>query len=278
MWAPAAATDDAAEGGHAGGVRGDAAVGYAALYNALGAGLTSERAVLLLYALLHGCPRFHEYCLVRGGAPPARLPRRGVLHCLLTSPSPPSACWLVPHTPAYLHPPHPPTGAQRPGHTAAAAARAALLGPRPHLQPGGRAGPSPARPRAQAAAALAWRQGGGRARLPPRHRFTRAACARSTYQGSSAHTHTPLPPTLPLQMYMLLIILLMLSQDTAFAQNIHKIVLQARGRPRAARGACWGGAARAGGGGGGRRPRAACKSAQCGGLAWRPGRECLINR
>lgn len=28
-------------------------------------------------------------------------------------------------------------------------------------------------------------------------------------------------------MYMLLIILLMLSQDTAFAQNVHKIVLQA---------------------------------------------------
>lgn len=37
----------------------------AALFDALGGGLTSERAVLLLYALLHGCARFHEYCLVR---------------------------------------------------------------------------------------------------------------------------------------------------------------------------------------------------------------------
>jgi hypothetical protein len=33
-------------------------------------------------------------------------------------------------------------------------------------------------------------------------------------------------------MYMLLIILLMLSQDTAFAQNIHKIVLTVRSGPR----------------------------------------------
>jgi hypothetical protein len=32
-----------------------------------------------------------------------------------------------------------------------------------------------------------------------------------------------------MQMYMLLIILLMLSQDSAFAQNIHKIVLPVSG-------------------------------------------------
>jgi hypothetical protein len=39
----------------------------AALYDALGSSLTGERAVLLLYALLHSCPRFHEYCLVGWG-------------------------------------------------------------------------------------------------------------------------------------------------------------------------------------------------------------------
>lgn len=37
------------------------------MYEALGAALTSERAVLLLYTLLHGCPHFHEYCLVGSG-------------------------------------------------------------------------------------------------------------------------------------------------------------------------------------------------------------------
>lgn len=43
------------------------AVRCAALYDALGASLTSERVVLLLYTLLHGCPNFHEYCLVGAG-------------------------------------------------------------------------------------------------------------------------------------------------------------------------------------------------------------------
>jgi hypothetical protein len=61
----AAGTEEAAEGGR-GGHSPAAAVSYAALYDALGRGLTSERAVLLLYALLHGSPHFHEYCLVRG--------------------------------------------------------------------------------------------------------------------------------------------------------------------------------------------------------------------
>eukprot|EP00887_Chlorella_sp_A99_P007913 scaffold12.g7913.t1 len=67
---------DAAEGGRGSG-SGDAAVSYAGLYDALGRSLLGqvglclvslqgrgqERAVLLLYALLHGCPHFHEYCL-----------------------------------------------------------------------------------------------------------------------------------------------------------------------------------------------------------------------
>lgn len=61
-----AGTDDAAEGGRTAALGGDAATSYARLYEALGAALTSERTVLLLYALLHGCPRFQEYCLVRG--------------------------------------------------------------------------------------------------------------------------------------------------------------------------------------------------------------------
>ncbi len=49
------------------GVSGDAAVPYGALFDALGRTLSNERAVLLLYALLHGSSRFHEYCLVGGG-------------------------------------------------------------------------------------------------------------------------------------------------------------------------------------------------------------------
>lgn len=40
------------------------------------------------------------------------------------------------------------------------------------------------------------------------------------------------------QMYMLLIILLMLSQDSAFAQNIHSITLQVRGAARQGRICC----------------------------------------
>lgn len=50
-----------------GGGAGEAAVPYGALYDALGRTLHNERAVLLLYALLHGSSSFHEYCLVREG-------------------------------------------------------------------------------------------------------------------------------------------------------------------------------------------------------------------
>lgn len=62
---------------------GDAAVPYGALFDALGRTLSgnNERAVLLLYALLHGCSQFHEYCLVGVlPAPPARVP---ALLCVL---------------------------------------------------------------------------------------------------------------------------------------------------------------------------------------------------
>lgn len=72
-------TDDAAEGGRAAG-SGDAAISYAALYEALGAALTSERAVLLLYTLLHGCPHFHEYCLVRSDLDTILLPLLELLY------------------------------------------------------------------------------------------------------------------------------------------------------------------------------------------------------
>ena len=58
-----AAGDSAAEGGH-GAHAGNAAIGYATLYDALGRSLSQERAVLLLYILLHSSPHFHEYCLV----------------------------------------------------------------------------------------------------------------------------------------------------------------------------------------------------------------------
>jgi len=43
-------------------------VSYPALYEALGAALEHERGVLLLYDLLHGCPHFQDYVLVRGCA------------------------------------------------------------------------------------------------------------------------------------------------------------------------------------------------------------------
>jgi len=46
-----------------------ARVSYPALYEALGAGLEHERGVLLLYDLLHGCPHFQDYVLVRGCEP-----------------------------------------------------------------------------------------------------------------------------------------------------------------------------------------------------------------
>lgn len=47
---------------------GVAAVSYAQLYNALGANLHQEAAVLLLYALIHKCHRFQQYVLVRSDA------------------------------------------------------------------------------------------------------------------------------------------------------------------------------------------------------------------
>lgn len=47
---------------------GTAAVSYAHLYNALGANLHQEAAVLLLYALIHKCHRFQQYVLVRSDA------------------------------------------------------------------------------------------------------------------------------------------------------------------------------------------------------------------
>ena len=59
-------TDADPEGGAASSVSGEAAVPYGALFDALGRTLSSERAVLLLYALLHGSSHFHEYCLVGG--------------------------------------------------------------------------------------------------------------------------------------------------------------------------------------------------------------------
>ncbi|KAL4436850.1 hypothetical protein ABPG75_003989 [Micractinium tetrahymenae] len=72
-------TADAAEGGRTAG-SGDAAISYAALYEALGASLTSERVVLLLYTLLHGCPHFHEYCLVRSDLDTILLPLLELLY------------------------------------------------------------------------------------------------------------------------------------------------------------------------------------------------------
>jgi hypothetical protein len=57
-------TEDAAEGGRGAGGAGPA-VSYAALYDAMARGLINERAVLLLYDLLHDCQHFHNYILVR---------------------------------------------------------------------------------------------------------------------------------------------------------------------------------------------------------------------
>ena len=53
----------------------------AALYEALGPSLTSERSVLLLYALLQGCPHFQAYCLVCTAAAPLYCSPRTALHC-----------------------------------------------------------------------------------------------------------------------------------------------------------------------------------------------------
>lgn len=78
----------AAEGGRGGGGAGAGAVAvvpYAALYAALGRSLGgSEASVLLLYALLHGTPHFHEYCMV--GRSPRR--RRAGPPCACIQPPP----------------------------------------------------------------------------------------------------------------------------------------------------------------------------------------------
>jgi hypothetical protein len=57
-------TEEAAEVGRGAG-SGAASVSYATLYDSLCSGLTHERAVLLLYNLVHECHHFHNYILVR---------------------------------------------------------------------------------------------------------------------------------------------------------------------------------------------------------------------
>lgn len=57
-----------AESGLGQAVSGVAAVSYTQLYNAVGANLHQEAAVLLLYALMHKCYRFQQYVLVRSDA------------------------------------------------------------------------------------------------------------------------------------------------------------------------------------------------------------------
>ena len=57
-----------AESGLGQAAAGVAAAPYAQLYNALGANLHQEAAVLLLYALIHKCHSFQQYVLVRSDA------------------------------------------------------------------------------------------------------------------------------------------------------------------------------------------------------------------
>lgn len=57
-----------AESGQGRSAPGACAVPFSKLYGALGAGLTGEPSVLLLYVLLHKCHRFQQYVLVRSDA------------------------------------------------------------------------------------------------------------------------------------------------------------------------------------------------------------------
>ncbi|KAK9845745.1 hypothetical protein WJX81_001268 [Elliptochloris bilobata] len=57
-----------------------ARVPYPALYEAVGRGLEHERGVLLLYDLLHGCPHFQDYVLVRGDLETVLLPLLRLLY------------------------------------------------------------------------------------------------------------------------------------------------------------------------------------------------------
>ncbi len=59
-----AGSDAAAEAGCSGGA-GACTVSFSLLYTALGANLTNERSALLLYDVLHACPHFQNYVLVR---------------------------------------------------------------------------------------------------------------------------------------------------------------------------------------------------------------------
>jgi hypothetical protein len=68
----------------------------AALFDALGSSLSSERAVLLLYVLLHSCPRFHEYCLVRSDLDTVLLPLLELLYSAQDrTPNQVRSSWLV---------------------------------------------------------------------------------------------------------------------------------------------------------------------------------------
>ncbi len=149
-----------------------------------------------------------------------------------------------------------PAGSFRPGHAAAAAAGAAVLGARAHLQPGLFCLCSSASSGSSAEcllarlfctchvarhAAHAWDHAIPCHRLhvyplqflpPPLQMYISLIIL--LMHGAMTTDFSPTlwisPVILPLQMYMLLIILLMLSQDTAFAQNVHKIVLQVCGQ------------------------------------------------
>ena len=56
--------DDRGGDAESGSVGNQATVSFSQLYEALGKGLTTERSVLLLYALLYGCPPFRVRSLV----------------------------------------------------------------------------------------------------------------------------------------------------------------------------------------------------------------------
>ena len=58
-------SDAAAEAGFSGGGSGTCTLSFSRLYTALGASLSNERTVLLLYDALHACPHFQNYVLVR---------------------------------------------------------------------------------------------------------------------------------------------------------------------------------------------------------------------
>ena len=234
-----AGSDAAAEAGFSGGADGGTcAVSFSRLYTALGAALTNERSVLLLYDLLHACPHFQNYVLVRRRALVLSYPPWGVpsQRLRLAAWAPCSClCW----SPAL----HKVIGGSH-GHkgTCVAVSSVRQAAAPMHVLYSSIRWCRWSLPDSRGTRLCAWINTGGCCNLdPPWMRVHLGLRVRVNHKPCTlapcSDLDTLLLPLLrmlygaagraPSHLYMLLIILLILTQDASFAANVHTVGLWA---------------------------------------------------